>query len=184
MPIPDYGCSEPQLCCDVLWDNASNLLDHLWTGMQSCLGGTDCGGNAVVPFVSLGRPQGLMTDYLAVWFDDFGGRYTSGDARGNLRFDTPAHEVAWRVQLSESNYPIAYEDDGQIYTPDPAEISAAARVVYSHGEQLYRLCLQSDEVMHACSRKTRITMVPALPGNETLGGAAGTLLSFTTSIEL
>lgn len=171
MPIPNPDCSEPEICCPSLWDTANDLLEYLVEGMADCLGDTACGGQQVVPFVSLGPPVTPLTDYLTVWWSHVQTRISSGTTFGNVY--TGVSEAQWNAQLIESNYPTPGQYGDEISVPSFEALNAANRVVYSHGERLYRLMLGARGVLQACSDFKQVQMTPALGGRESVGGGAG-----------
>lgn len=179
MPIPTYGCVEPEICCDILWNAAEAILEYVVAEMVDCLQEpTSCGGGPIAPFVSLGPPSTDLVDYLAVWWSQVAVRSTSQDPRGNA-FPVMFSEVQWHAQLVESNYPTPTSEG----FPTAEELHAASRVVYSHGERLYRTMagLRGNVQMVGCSDFKFLQMVPVLGGRESIGGGAGVRVTIGAS---
>lgn len=183
MPFPVLGCPPEQTepaCCSKLWDQGEMILETVAGPVLACQGDiTPCAGNRLRGFVSLGRPEGWLFDFVAVWLEGFALSSKSQAASGVTNYP-PDIRALWRIQLMESNYPglkvIGGTEESPIYaTPTDDEFHAANRHGYSHGEALFRGVMQ----LVGCGGFILRDFGPVQPVNYSAGWTIGLGLDVT-----
>jgi len=135
--LPNGDCvTTEEVCCTSLYDIAQTILSNLYEGMLECFQPTPCNEGGLLAYVTMGDGDDLVLDALTV-------ALTSIDPSFNTvaRNDTSPfglYRATFTIRLMESGWPMAYEENGEIFVPDPVMQNAMARHAFGHGERMYR----------------------------------------------
>lgn len=144
MPFPSDTCSPDELpagCGLTLYGQGLALLQAALDGLECCLvpdGPCSCDLAAYVSMGPVGVPDG---DVLVVSLDGAGIELSPGSVRSNGLSPSagpPAMRSVWRLWLQETGYPGPQDTLETMILPGPAELAAANRWAYAHGEAMYR----------------------------------------------
>lgn len=135
--LPNGDCvTSDDVCCTSLYDIANHILAGVYESLLECYQPSFCNGGGVLAYVTMGNGDDLVLDALTVSINDVSP--TVNTVRNNQTLAIGLYEATFTVRLLESGWPMAYEENGEIFVPDPVEQNALARHAYGHGERMYR----------------------------------------------
>ena len=174
MALPPYDCSPDEVCCDMLYTIAANILEISHTAVTECTVGIPCDLPQIVGYVSVGlRIADPVSDRLVVSLADLGPSPQSADNAG--RMNIPMWRAKYQIQLLESGWPTPQGDLEEIIPPDPNDYAAAAMHSYAHGEKMYRalvVALHQNELnpyQNDATFKRIDSLVPVEPSGGSVG---------------
>ena len=135
LPNGDCVISE-EVCCTTLYDVAQHILASLYEAMLDCFQPTACNPGGLLAYVTMGEGDDLVLDALTVSIGEI--RPSARTVQGTQMSPFGNYQATINVRLLEAGWPTAYEEDGEIYVPDPVIQNAIARHSYAHGERMYR----------------------------------------------
>jgi len=181
--LPNEDCViTEEVCCTSLYDVASHILASLYEGMLDCFQPTICNPGGVLAYVTMGRGDDAVYDALTVSVERI---VPSVNTSG--RYDTSPfamYTVDFSIRLLESGWPMAYEENGELFVPDPVLQNSLARHAYGHGERLYRkltYMASHGECVPAGMACSKATVSPLLPLNPS-GGTVGWVTTLTLAL--
>lgn len=135
LPNPDCEISE-EVCCTSLYDIAQHILAGVYEGMLECFQPTPCDDGGLLAYVTMGDGDDLVMDALTVSLTAVDPSFNTVNRNETSPFGL--YRATYTVRLLEAGWPTAYEDNGEIFVPDPVMQNALARHAYGHGERMYR----------------------------------------------
>lgn len=180
LPPADCLVSE-EVCCTSLFDIANHILAGVYESMLACYQPSFCNGGGLVAYVTMGTGDDLVYDALSVSIVDVRPSTKSVNANGMSPFQ--AKVITLEVRLLESGWPMAHEQNGEIYVPDPVIQNAIARHSYAHGERMYsKLTYMAThgELMPpntVCSSAVISSLLPIPPAGGTVGWKTTVILT-------
>ena len=172
LPAGDCVVSE-SVCCTTLYDIADHILQGIYLALRECSPPSPCNNGGFVAYVTMGDGDDLVLDALSVAITSV--TVTDKSQSGNRLAPMMAVDVRYTVRLMEAGWPMAEEDNGVIYMPDPVEQNAIARHAYAHGERMYRklaFMASSGDLLPAgmaCSSSTLGSLNPMNPSGGSIG---------------
>ena len=138
MPFPDEQCEAaalPEACCSSLWQMMSDILAAVVPYMEQCIVATDC-TPPMRYFVSIGRPESWITDFLALYLENI--IVDQGSQRLGKTLPFPIILGQFRFLLQESGYPGPMQAGNEIVVPNDDDFHRAAKHGYAHAQALLR----------------------------------------------
>jgi len=135
LPNGDCVVSE-EVCCTNLYDIAQHILSGLYEGMLECFQPTQCDPGGLLAYVTMGDGDDLVLDALTVALTSVDPSFNTVARNETSPFGL--YRATFTIRLLESGWPMAYEENGEIFVPDPVAQNAMARHAYAHGERMYR----------------------------------------------
>jgi len=186
MALPSPDCDVPlDVCCDMAFTIASNILEIAHTAVVGCIPITPCPLPEIVGYISFGlRVEDPVPDYLVVSLASLTPTPLSADR--NQKMHLPIYRAEFQVRLLESGWPQPTGDDQEIIPPEPDEFAAAAKHAYAHGEAMYRalhVALTNNELNPYCQSGC-FKAISALTPVEPTGGTVGWDVNITTDFDM
>lgn len=138
MPFPTQDCGPvevPDACCSTWWDLANGVLATIVPFMEECIVPSEC-AEPMRYFVSIGRPETWQSDFLALYLENI--RVDALSVRNQTTLSFPVIMGAFRLLLTESNYPGLIQVGDDVYTPNDDQFHLAAKHGYSHAQAMMR----------------------------------------------
>jgi hypothetical protein len=185
LPPADCLVSE-EVCCTSLFDIANNILAGLYEAMLECYQPSFCNQGGLIAYVTMGTGDDLVYDALSVSVESM--RPSDGTVNRNAMSPMKLLLVTFGVRLIESGWPMAQEENGEIFVPDPVEQNAIARHSYAHGERMYRKLLHmatSGGLVPqgmACSNAVVDQLLPMNPAGGTVGWRTSVTLTLPAMV--
>lgn len=181
LPDPDCVISE-EVCCTSLYDIAQHILASLYEAMLECYHPTPCDPGTLLAYVTMGEGDDLVLDALTVSIEEI--RPSVNTVAGSRTSPFGNYQATLKIRLLESGWPMAYEENGEIFVPDPAVQNSISRHSYAHGERMYRKlsymashgeCVPAGT---ACVNAVVNSLQPMAPS----GGSVGWVTSVTLTL--
>lgn len=172
LPNDDCVISE-QVCCTSLYDIAQHILSGLYEGLLDCFQQTPCNPGGLLAYVTMGEGDDLVLDAVTVALTSIEPSYNTVARNDTSPFGL--YRATFTVRLLESGWPMAFEENGEIFVPDPVIQNAVARHAFGHGERMYRRltymashgeCVPTGV---ACSKVEVTSLRPLNPSGGTVG---------------
>lgn len=173
MALPNEECypDDDSVCCDMLYEIGSRILDVVMCALADCIPITPCGANELKGYLTVGREvQDPTSDYVAVSLTQANPTPRSMDENGNRKINLL--RAQYQVRLLETGWPQPQGDFEDIFYPTPEQYMIAARHSYAHGEVMYRALLVADRLNPYCKRDCYTQIGPLTPV-EPRGGSVG-----------
>lgn len=169
--LPDKCDLDIDVCCPSYFAFGETLLAAAYTDLSVCLP-QECG--ELDHFVSLGKPQTMLQNYVAVWLEASRLR-PSQQQRDATAYCLPLFRQYWRVRFLQSNYPTVHENENDFWSPPAQDVHAANRLMYSFGERMHRSVIQAWQsgLFGQCAGLQIGDFTPILPGSDAFGSSAG-----------
>lgn len=185
MALPSSDCAPENVCCDMLYTIAANILEVAHCAVIECTVGLPCPLPEIVGYVSVGiQVQDPIPDYLVVSLASLGASPQSSDVAGRMYI--PQWRATYQVRLLESGWPTPTGDGEEIIVPVPADVAAAAMHSYAHGEKMYRAlftAMERNELNPYANDGTFKRIEPLVPVEPT-GGTVGWQTAITVDCPL
>lgn len=182
--LPTGECVASQdVCCTSLYDVANHILAGVYESLLECFQPSFCNGNGLLAYVTMGNGDDLVLDGLSVAVNDV--RPSDGSIRYSQTSPMVTYMATFNVRLLESGWPMAYEDNGEIFVPDPVDQNALARHAYGHGERMYRklayMASHGDLAPAGtpCSKAILMPLTPLNPSGGSIGWTTSVLMQLT-----
>lgn len=179
--LPNGDCvTSDNVCCTSLYDIANHILAGVYESLLECYQPSFCNGGGVLAYVTMGNGDDLVLDALSVAISEV--RPSDATIRNNQTSPLPMFSATFNVRLIESGWPMAYEENGEIFVPDPVEQNALARHAYGHGERMYRklayMAAHGDLTPAgvACTKAVLYALQPLAPSGGSIGWTASVVM--------